>query len=82
MKVSVKINKMGTYVSPYWFGTNLEHTRADVNSGLSAQMLRNRKFAGKPMPGLGHASEWYPIGNKTFFLLVIHILVMQLNIII
>ena len=35
--------------SPYVFGHNLEHTRAAVNGGLSAQMLRNRKFAGKPL---------------------------------
>lgn len=31
--------------SPFVFGHNLEHTRAAVNSGLSAQMLLNRKFA-------------------------------------
>ena len=34
--------------SPYIFGMNLEHTRSAVNGGLSAQMLKNRKFAGKP----------------------------------
>ena len=34
--------------SPYIFGHNLEHTRSTVMGGLSAQMLRNRKFAGKP----------------------------------
>lgn len=33
--------------SPYIFGHNLEHTRSAINGGLSAQMLKNRKFAGK-----------------------------------
>ncbi|MBQ7839352.1 MAG: helix-turn-helix domain-containing protein [Lachnospiraceae bacterium] len=54
-------------VSPYLFGENLEHTRSDVFMGLSAQMLRNRKFAGKPMACSGHSMEWYPIGDRTFF---------------
>jgi len=57
----------GTVVSPYLFGENLEHTRSDIFMGLSAQMLRNRKFAGKPMACSGHPMEWYPIGEKTFF---------------
>ena len=35
-------------VSADLFGCNLEHTRANIFKGLSAQMLRNRKFAGKP----------------------------------
>ena len=34
-------------VSSDLFGCNLEHTRADIFKGLSAQMLRNRKFAGR-----------------------------------
>ena len=54
-------------VSPLLFGTNLEHTRSCVYKGLSAQMLRNRKFAGKPTYLSGHAHEWYPIGEKTLF---------------
>ena len=54
-------------VSPFLFGENLEHTRSDIFMGLSAQMLRNRKFAGKPMACNGHSMEWYPIGEKTFF---------------
>ena len=49
------------------FGCNLEHTRADIYTGLSAQMLRNRKFAGKPTACCGTAAEWYPIGEKTVF---------------
>lgn len=62
-----KFKRTGIQVSPYWFGTNLEHARSDIFMGLSAQMLRNRKFAGKPCAASGHAVEWYPIGNKTFF---------------
>ena len=42
-------------LSPYIFGHNLEHTRAAVNGGLSAQMLQNRKFAGKPSRNQGLA---------------------------
>ena len=48
------------------FGHNLEHTRSAVNGGLSAQMLRNRKFAGKPSP-TGVAAEWESIGDRAFF---------------
>ncbi len=55
--------------SPYVFGFNLEHTRSAVNGGLSAQMLKNRKFAGKPQANLGLADHWFPIGEKILFLL-------------
>lgn len=55
--------------SPYIFGHNLEHTRAAVNGGISAQMLKNRKFAGKPSRSEGVASKWFGIGEKTFFTL-------------
>ena len=54
-------------LSPYVFGHNLEHTRAAVNGGLSAQMLRNRKFAGKPSRNEGVCAEWSGIGEKTLF---------------
>ena len=50
--------------SPYVFGHNLEHTRAAVNGGLSAQMLKNRKFAGKPSRNRGVAAHWKGIGEK------------------
>ena len=30
------------YISPLLFGDNLEHTRACINGGLSAEILRNR----------------------------------------
>ena len=48
------------------FGTNLEHTRGSVYGGLSAQMLRNRKFVGCPSAMEGVAMEWYPIGEQTY----------------
>lgn len=55
------------YLSPYVFGHNLEHTRAAVNTGLSAQMLLNRKFAGKPSKNQGVAAQWNGIGERVFF---------------
>ena len=57
----------GISVSADLFGCNLEHTRADIYKGLSAQMLRNRKFAGKPTACCGTAAEWYPIGEHGVF---------------
>lgn len=54
-------------VSPMLFGSNIEHTRSCVWNGLSAQMLRNRKFVGKPSACRGCAAQWYPIGEHTFF---------------
>ena len=59
----------GGVVSPWLFGTNLEHTRSCVFSGISAQMLRNRKFAGKPACRRGNAMEWFPIGETTYLML-------------
>ncbi len=54
-------------ISPAVFGFNLEHTRSAVNTGLSAQMLRNRKFAGKPAKNSGVAAEWKGVGDRAFF---------------
>lgn len=51
-------------ISPYIFGHNLEHTRACIYGGLSAQVLRNRKFAGKPSGSDGCAAEWIPVGAQ------------------
>ena len=66
--VTLKTGSQGKgFVSSDLFGCNLEHTRADIYQGLSAQMLRNRKFAGKPTACCGTAAEWYPIGEKTVF---------------
>ena len=53
-------------VSPFLFGNNLEHTRSSVCGGISAQMLRNRKFVGKPSAMEGVASEWYRIGEMSY----------------
>ena len=53
-------------ISPFLFGDNLEHTRDCVNSGISAQMLKNRKFVGKP-DRFGCASCWYRIGQRAYF---------------
>ena len=62
------IDLKNTYdLSPFVFGHNLEHTRAAVNGGLSAQMIRNRKFAGKPSRNEGVCAEWSGIGKKTLF---------------
>ena len=54
------------FISPLLFGDNLEHTRACVNGGISAEILKNRKFVGKP-GRYGCANGWYPIGEKTYF---------------
>lgn len=56
-------------VSPYLFGSNLEHTRSCLYTGLSAQMVRNRKFAGKPTACEGCAIEWFPLGKRAVFAL-------------
>ena len=56
-------------LSPYVFGHNLEHTRAAINGGMSAQMLRNRKFAGKPSRNRGVAAHWTAIGEKVLFMM-------------
>ena len=53
--------------SPYLFGHNLEHTRACISGGLSAQLLRNRKFAGRPSARSGVSAEWFGIGERVFF---------------
>ena len=57
-----------TVISPCLFGSNLEHTRSCIYQGLSAQLLRNRKFVGRPSV-TGCALEWFPIGRQAFFLL-------------
>ena len=55
-----------TIVPDFIFGQNLEHTRACVFGGLSAQLLLNRKFAGKPS-GDGVAADWIASGGDVFF---------------
>ncbi|MBR3504774.1 MAG: hypothetical protein IKO07_11135 [Clostridia bacterium] len=65
--VAVALDHASTRViSPLLFGDNLEHTRACVNGGLSAEVLKNRKFVGHTSR-YGCANGWYPIGEKAFF---------------
>lgn len=64
-RVSFSEKDLGV-VSPYLFGNNLEHARSCIFGGISAQMLRNRKFVGKPSAMEGVALEWYGIGEKTY----------------
>lgn len=64
--VSVVLSEKNATVSPLIFGNNLEHTRASIYGGLSAQLIKNRKFAGKPMRN-GCFYEWFPIGNRAHF---------------
>ena len=54
------------YLPRSLFGQNLEHTRSCIYQGLSAQLIRNRKFAGKPSRD-GVASEWLPWGEGMFY---------------
>ena len=56
-------------VPDFIFGQNLEHTRACVAGGISAQILRNRKFAGKPSRN-GVALDWQGGGDNVFYELV------------
>lgn len=53
-------------VSPWLFGQNLEHTRGCIYGGLSAELIRNRKFAGKPSRD-GIAADWNGVGEDVFF---------------
>lgn len=50
-------------ISKLWFGHNLEHTRSCLWQGLSAQLIHNRKFAGKATR-YGVPEKWYGIGLK------------------
>ena len=58
--------KTTSTVSPHLFGHNLEHTRASIMDGLSAQMIRNRKFAGAAARN-GVALDWEGIGEYVYF---------------
>ncbi|GHT94162.1 hypothetical protein FACS1894141_0300 [Spirochaetia bacterium] len=57
-----------TKIEDTLFGHNLEHTRSAVYQGLSAQLLRNRKFAGKPAAHFGEPAEWYRVGAENAFI--------------
>lgn len=56
----------GEPVPAFLFGQNLEHTRAAVEGGISAQLVRNRKFAGKPSRD-GVAAGWRGYGARPVF---------------
>lgn len=43
--LALDANQAGPVISPRWFGQNLETTRRGVWTGLSAEMVANRKFA-------------------------------------
>ena len=67
--VTVEFNMDSTKIlSPLYFGDNLEHTRGCISGGLSAQMLKNRKFAALPSHD-GCAQFWERIGSRTYFAL-------------
>ena len=61
--VTVTLSDTAQSISPLLFGDNLEHTRGCVNGGISAEILRNRKFVGKP-GRYGCAHEWYAVGGN------------------
>ena len=53
-------------VPAFIFGQNLEHTRSAVQGGISAQLVRNRKFAGKPSRK-GVSMMWEPYGSRAVY---------------
>jgi len=65
-KVSVSTDRGAKTVPAFIFGQNIEHTRSAVQGGLSAQLVRNRKFAGKPSR-TGVAMMWKPYGSKALY---------------
>ncbi len=65
-KITVIPGDLGYEVTPLLFGGNIEHSRNAISGGLSAQMLRNRKFVGMPNSFRGNADCWFIIGDKTF----------------
>jgi len=59
--MEIDVRRRAGEISPLWFGHNLEHTRRCLWQGLSAQLIRNRKFAAGPGSD-GVARHWYRIG--------------------
>lgn len=53
-------------IPSFLFGQNIEHTRSAVQGGLSAQLVKNRKFAGKPSRE-GVLMMWEPYGTRAFY---------------
>ena len=60
---TIDVSRREGEISPFLFGHNLEHTRSCMWQGLSAQLVRNRKFSGLPQRN-GVAQHWYPIGSR------------------
>lgn len=59
-------NILNRSISPLLFGDNLEHTRGCIFGGLSAEILKNRKFISEP-DRFGCAHDWYPVGTSAYF---------------
>lgn len=54
--IVLDVKDLGAPISPLLFGQNLEHTRHAVWQGLDAELLANRKFAGKSLAKIGTGS--------------------------
>ncbi|MFH1707281.1 MAG: hypothetical protein ABIF71_05125 [Planctomycetota bacterium] len=67
MAITIDLGAKGGTVSPLWFGHNLEHTRSCMWGGLAAQLIQNRKFAGKPAR-TGESPGWYRVGPADTFI--------------
>jgi alpha-N-arabinofuranosidase len=75
--ITLDVNSAGPTISPLLFSFNLEHTRHAMWKGISAELLANRKFAGKSVAdGLkrskvvrgaegpdGVVAHWYGVGK-------------------
>ena len=66
VKVSVSTDRGLKPIPAELFGQNIEHTRSALQGGLSAQLVRNRKFAGKPSR-TGVAMMWESYGSKAYY---------------
>ena len=53
-------------IPSFIFGQNLEHTRSAVQGGISAQLVKNRKFAGKPARN-GVMMMWEAYGSRAYY---------------
>ena len=65
-KVSVSTDRGFRPIPAELFGQNIEHTRSALQGGLSAQLVKNRKFAGKPSR-IGVVMMWEPYGGKAYY---------------
>ncbi len=53
----IDVNKKREVISPLLFGHNMEHTRYAFWKGLGAELIANRKFAGKSVTELGKGKQ-------------------------